>query len=240
MKTIEQVKQEFKEFYAAKGRDLKLPIYTYKGKLGVIYEVDYPCCCGVPEFIPMDEFLAKDDIGYDRVQWVNVGADGCEEGEEITDRPIRNEENAQKLLVDCVWSTVECNKSDEFCRELLVTTDQYYRWTSERKKMIESIQQMLEKYDEELSCYDGIADDELESDERKDRDEWIEYLKDRIKSHKNDWEETCSKYEDPLEWRDYEHNSIDFENVYEEAISYGHELSGIVKKAAREAINDEE
>ena len=234
MKTIEQVKQEFK---TVTGKDM--PIYTYEGKLGVIYEVKHPCCWA-PDFIPMDEFLAKDDIDYDRVQWVTVGADGCEEGEEITDRPIRNEENAQCLLVDCVWSTVECNKSDEFVRELLVTTDEYYRWTSERKKMIESIQQTLEKHNEELSCYDGVADDELEPDDIKKRDRWIGYLKDRIKGHKADWEKTCNNYEDPLCWREYERNTIDFENVYEEAISYGHELSGIVTKTAREAIKVEQ
>ena len=218
-----------------------MPIYTYEGKLGVIYEVKHPYCWA-PDFIPMDEFLAKDDIDYDRVQWVTVGADGCEEGEEITERPIRNEENAQHLLMDCVWSPVTDNKSDEFVRELLVTTDRYYSWKSERRKMIEAIQQTLEKHDEELSCYDGAADEELEPDEIKERDMWIEYLKSSIKSHKEDWEKTCSSYEDPLDWRDYERNSIDFENVYEEAIDNGcyQELSGITKKTALEAIKDEE
>ena len=61
-----------------------------------------------------------------------------------------------------------------------------------------------------------------------------------MRRHKESWEKTCSDYEDPLGWRDYEHNSIDFENVYEEAISCGRyqELSGIVTKAAWEAIEN--
>lgn len=232
MKTIEEVKQEFK---AATGKDM--PIYTYEGKLGVLYDVD----C-VPEFIPMDEFLVRPSVNYDDVRWVTVDADGCEEGEEITDKPIRNDENAQCLLVDCVWSPVSDNKSDEFVRELLVTTTQYYSWTSERKHMIEVIQQDLQKHEEELSYYEGIADDELDDDEKKERDRWIESLKNCIKMDKESWEETCSNYEDPLDWRDYEHNTIDFENVYEEAISYGRyqELSGIVTQAAWEAVKDEE
>ena len=230
MKTIEQVKQEFK---AATGHDM--PIYTYNGEVGVLYDVD----C-IPEFIPMDEFLGRPSVNYDDVRWVTVGADGCEEGEEITDAAVRNDENDEKLLVDCVWSPVDYNKSDEFVRELLVTTTQYYSWTSERKRMIDAIQQTLEKHNEELGWYNGIADDELDPDDIKKRDRWVESLKNCIKSHKADWEKTCSNYEDPLGWRDYEHNSIDFENVYQEAISFGRyqELSGIVTKAAFEAIKE--
>ncbi len=215
-----------------------MPIYNYEGNLGVIYEVQHPCCWA-PDFIPMDDFLAKDDIDYNRVQWVTVYAEGCEEGEEITERPIRNEENNQCLLVDCVWSPVADNKSDEFVRELLVTTDRYYSWKSERRKMIEAIQQTMEKHDEELSEYDGFADDDLTPEEIKDRDGWIESLKTCIESHKESWENTCSEYEDPMGWSDFEHNTIDFENVYEEATSYGRELSGIVKRTALEAIKAE-
>lgn len=233
MKTIEQVKQEFK---AATGKNM--PIYNYEGNLGVIYEVQHPYCWA-PDFIPMDDFLAKDDIDYNRVRWVTVGAEGCEEGEEITERPIRNDENDQRLLVDCVWSPLADNKSDEFVRELLVTTDRYYSWKSERRKMIEAIQQTLEEHDEGLSCYDGAADEELEPDEIMERDRWIESLKACIKIDKDSWENACSNYEDPMGWRDFEHNTIDFENVYEEAISYGRELSGIVKRTALEAIKAE-
>lgn len=215
-----------------------MPIYTYNGKLGVLYEMEHYACI-VPEFIPMDEFMAKDDIDYDRVRWVTVGADGCEEGEEITDAAVRCDENDEKLLVDCVWSPVDYNKSDEFVRELLVTTTKYYNWTSARKLRIDSILHTLEKHNEELSCYDGVSDDELEPDEIKDRDEWIKSLQGCIQMDKESWEKTCSDYEDPLDWRYCERNTIDFENVYEEAISYGYELSGIVKKAAREVVKSE-
>ena len=230
MKTIEQLKQEFK---TATGYNL--PIYTYDGKLGVIYDVD----C-VPEFIPMDEFLARPSVNYDDVRWVTVGADGCEEGEEITDAAVRNEENDEKLIVDCVWSPVDYNKSDEFVRELLVTTTQYYSWTSERKHMIECIQQTLKKHEKELSYYEGITDDELDDYEKKERAEWIKSLQGCIKMDKESWKKTCSNYEDPLGWRDYSNNSIDFENVFQEAVDSGYVLSSITKKAAMEVVKDEE
>lgn len=228
MKTIEQVKSEYK---SATGYDM--PIYTYNGKLGVLYDVD----C-VPEFISMDEFLSRPSVNYDDVHWVTVGADGCEDGEEITDAAVRNEENEEDLLVDHVWSPVDYNESDEFVRELLVTTTQYYAWTSERRRMIDAIQQTLEKYDEELGWYNGVLDEDLEQDDIKKRDGWIESLKRSIRMRKDDWEKTCSNYTDPLGWRDYEHNSIDFENVYQEAISYGRyqELSEIVTRTALEAL----
>ena len=228
MKTIEQVKQEFK---AATGHDM--PIYTYNGEVGVLYDVD----C-IPEFIPMDEFLGRPSVNYDDVRWVTVGADGCEEGEEITDAAVRNDENEEKLLVDCVWSPVDYNKSDEFVRELLVTTTKYYSWTSERKRMIDAIQQTLEEYEKELSYYEGIADDELDDDEKKERNEAIKYLQDAMKGHKADWEKICGNYEDPLDWRDYEKHSIDFEDVFSEAVSSGYILSSITKKAASEAIKE--
>lgn len=230
MKTIEQVKSEYK---SATGYDM--PIYTYNGKLGVLYDVD----C-VPEFIPMDKFLSRPSVNYDDVRWVTVGADGCEEGEEITDAAVRNEQNEEKLLVDCVWSPVDYNESDQFVRELLVTTTQYYAWTSERRRMIDAIQQTLEKYDEELGWYNGVLDEDLEQDDIKKRDGWIESLKRSIRMHKDNWEKTCSNFTDPLGWRDFEHSSIDFENVYQEAISYGkyQELGEIVTRTALEATEE--
>lgn len=236
MKTIEQVKQEFK---AATGYNM--PIYTYDGKLGVLYDYyDEKHHVAYDKFFPMEEFLAMDNIDYDSVRWVTVGADGCEEGEEITDAAVRNYENDEKLFVDCAWSPVDYNKSDEFVRELLVTTTQYYSWTSERKHMIEAIQQDLQKHEEELSYYEGIADDELDDDEKKERDEWIKSLQGRIKMDKESWEKTCENYEDPLDWRDYEKHTIDFENVFQEAVDSGYILSSITKKAAMEVVKDEE
>ena len=226
MKTIEIIKEEFKN---ATGYDM--PIYTYNGKLGVLYDV-----AGVPEFIPMDEFLLRQSVNYDDVRWVTVGADGCEEGEEITDAAVRNEQNEEKLLVDCVWSPVDYNNSDEFVRELLVTTTQYYSWTSERKHMIDAIQQTLEHHNDELGWHNGVPDEDLEQDDIKKRDRWIESLKRSIKMLKDDWEKTCDRYTDPLGWRDYEHNSVDFENVYQEAI--WDDLNSIVIKNALEVIKE--
>ena len=229
MKTIKEIKQEFKNFYLAKGRNLELPIYTFNGKLGVLYDDD-----GVDVFVPMDEFLANDKIEYDRVRWVTVYPGG-EEGEEITDRPIRNDENDERLMVDCVWSPLDCNKSDEFVRELLVTTDGYYDWTSERSRMINGIQDALKDADENLGWYDGMKDENLDEDEVAERDEAIKDLQSLIKSYRESWEETCTKYSDPLGWKDYSKKSILFEDVYKEAV-WDYDRQDLVSKTAWEAV----
>lgn len=223
--------------------------YIYNGEVGVLCEIDdktikakgYESFNGIA-FIPgydIEEVLAghldtKPHLTNDDVY---SGYTGCCDIDVQECRCIENEQH-----MELNWWTDAWAKSNEFVRELLVTTTKYYSWTSERKHMIDAIQQTLEKHNEELGWYNGIADDELDPDDIKKRDRWVESLKNCIKSHKEDWEKTCSNYEDPLGWRDYEHNTIDFENVYEEAISCGRyqELSYIVTKAAREAIESEE
>lgn len=218
MKTIEEVKNEFK-----KTTGYELPIYTYKGELGVIYECDYEHSKCVPEFMPIDEFLGMEQIDYDQVRWVTVGADDCEEGEEITDAPIRNDENEQKLMVDCVWSPVSINKSDEYIRELYIETDRYYNWTSERKRMIDRIEKIL-KYYYDLLSYD--SDDELEE------------LQSKIKKLCKDWDETCNKYEDPKGWAEFESNSIDFKDLIR-TVCEDNDFTDIVKRSAIAAITEE-
>ena len=225
MKTIEQVKSEYK---SATGYDM--PIYTYNGKLGVLYDAD----C-VAEFIPMDKFLAMDNIDYGSVRWVTEYPGG-DEGEEITDAPIRNEENEQKLLVDGVWSPVDANKSDEYVRELLVTTDRYYDWTSERSRMVNAIHNALRDADDNLSWYNGMKDEDLDADEIKERDEAINDLRSLIKYYHKSWKETCDKYSDPLGWRDYENKSIDFEEVCKEAIVDYYDYNDLARKTALETI----
>lgn len=209
MKTIDEIKKEFK---AATGKNL--PIYTYEGELGVLYE-NYTGYCYMPEFVPMDEFLTKESINFDNVRWVTVGADCCEEGEEITDEPIRNEENDQKLMVDGVWSPVTTNKSDEYVRELLTETTQYHDWTSERTHMYECLEQDIEKANEELCFYNGYKDDELETDEREKRDNLIAGLQHVIRDRKKDWEDTCAEYEDPEGWADYTDVTTDFKDLFD-------------------------
>ena len=135
---------------------------------------------------------------------------------------------------------MDANKSDEYVRELLVTTDRYYDWTSERSRMIDAIQQTLEKHNDELGWYNGVPDEDLEQDDIKKRDRLVESLKNSVKSLKESWEKTCNNYEDPLGWSDFEHNSTDFKNVYEEAAPYGYsqELCEIVTSSALEAADE--
>lgn len=230
MKTKEEIKKEFK---AVRGYDL--PIYTYNGELGVLYEENRTGYAWAIEFIPMDEFLAKDDIDFENVRWVTIGADVCQEGEEITDDPIRCEENSQKLVVDSAWSPVSVNKSDKYIRELYVTTDRYYDWTSERTRMYKSIRDCLIEYDEDLCYYDGCADDELDADEIEERDKLAASLKSEIRLLKKYWEETCAKYEDPEEWAEYESGSIDFKDLLNDVYC---DCASIVWNNARAAVNE--
>lgn len=224
MKTIEQIKQEFKN---ATGKEL--PIYTFNGKLGVLMERKHEYCLAT-DFIPMDDVLNIENIDYDAVRWVDEGADGCEEGEEITDAAIVNPEYEQQLLVDNVWSPVWYAKSDEYVRQLLVTTTKYYNWTSERSRMIDSLYADMKKCSKELDYYDGT---ETNEEDKKDRDVWMDYLKERLASEKKEWEEICSRYKDPEGWAEYNRNSVRFSSVMKEALDRG-EYCTLVCKVANE------
>lgn len=212
MKTEDEVKREFREIIG-----LSLPIYTFKGKRGVIYD---------HHFLPMDDFLAMEEVDcYDNVCWITTDAAWAKEGEEITDAPIRNEENNQMLLVDGVWSTVSYNKSDEYVRELLITTDKHYNWTSERKRMIDSLTNILTDYDSDLEYYSKFKEAGLDAEEERVRDELLEKLKERITSESKSWKETCSRYDNADEWElsvGYDGHTASFSSVLKETLGYGY------------------
>lgn len=213
MKTIEQIKQEFKN---ATGKEL--PIYTFEGQLGVLMERKHEYCWAT-DFIPMDDVLNMESIDFDAVRWVDVSEDACEEGEEITDAPYVNPENEQHLLVDNVWSPVTYQKSDEYVRQLLVTTTQYYDWTSDRCGMIDALQQDLDKYSEQFA--DAEFDDDSEDRISNLRVEFTTNLKERRCS----WEQTCAQYEDPEGWEEFNQNKSDFSSVLGEALE-GYDYDG--------------
>jgi len=208
MKTIETIKQEFKN---STGRDL--PIYTFEGKLGVLMESEH----GLSDFIPMDDLINMESIDFDAVRWVNEGAEGCNEGEEITEGAIVCPGNEQKLM-HYIWTPVTYQKSDEYVRELLVTTTKYYDWTSDRSRMIDALQQDLNKYAERF------ADAECEDDS-----EVMESLRNNFKSYlaerRKDWEKTCAQYEDPEGWEEFNQNKADFSSVLEESLD-GYDYDG--------------
>ncbi|MBE6322696.1 MAG: hypothetical protein E7073_06740 [Bacteroidales bacterium] len=108
-KTIDFLK---KDFLSKTGREL--PVFRYNGNFGILYDVE-----AAVEFIPLDEVLSM-ELDYDKVKYLTCESDSAEYGEEITDAPIRNEENEQKLLFDSVWSTVDYQKSDEYVRDSLI------------------------------------------------------------------------------------------------------------------------
>ena len=225
MKTIEQIKQEFKN---ATGKEL--PIYTFKGKLGVLMERKHEYCWAT-DFIPMDDVLQMENIDYDAVRWVDVSEEACEEGEEITDAPYVNPEYEQQLLVDNVWSPVWYAKSDEYVRQLLVTTTKYHNWTSERKEMVDSLWRMMKDADDDLEFYENHSD-ELEEEDKQDRDKKIEHLKERIERKRKEWEDICAKYKDPEDWEAYHDNSAKFYSVLKEVLD-GYQFCSLVRDAVK-------
>ena len=203
MKTIETIKQDFK---AATGKDM--PIYTFEGKLGILYDSNGS---GALDFIPMDEFLAKEDTDFELVSSVDVDW-SCKEGEEIDEDWYVDEYDGH--LQRHGWAPLEYFKSDKYVRELLVTTNRFnrYSWTSERKKMIDEIRTDLEDFRE---CT-GIK-------------KIMETIQHNIPYYKKDWENTCSKYEDPLGWESCQLHSVDFYDVLKEAVEESHLRAGTTK-----------
>ena len=184
MKTIEQIKQEYT---AATGKTL--PIFTFKGELGILMEVMNPKShAWGTDFVPFSK-LNTDNIDYDCIHGLTSESDYAEEGEEITDQPIVNDENEQRLIVDCVFSTVNYWKSDMYCRQLLVTTTRFYDWTSDRRRMIDMI-------------HESIKNDRFE--EQKNELE-------------KEWNEMVSQYSDPCGTAEFQPNSIEFDSLVEEA-----------------------
>lgn len=185
MKNIEQIKKEAKE---ATGHDIT--IFSYNGELGLLMNV-YDNCYHT-DFVPFIE-MDTDNINYDDVTGLTTESDFAEDGAKITNAPIVNEQNEQKLIVDSVWSTINYNKSDVYVRELLVTTDRYYDWTSERRRMIDRI-------------YNVVNDDEH-------GEAW---KNERMKEMKNDWYAICDQYEDPCGFAEFQDRSIEFDDLISE------------------------
>lgn len=206
MKTIEQIKIEFKN---ATGKDL--PLYTYKGKLGILYECEpYH---GKPDFLPMENLLQKEDLDFEKVHWIDFGEDCAEEGDEITDASIQNPEWEQGVL--SAWVTTAYAKSDMYVRELLITTTDYHAWKSARKWEIDCLWRKLKDANDELEYYDEHAD-ELDDEEKRERDRLAASLKDEIARERKSWVETCSRYENADGWEldfCYDGHTADFKSV---------------------------
>lgn len=182
MKTIEQIKKEYKE-----KTNNNLPIFTFKGESGVLMEVEANHSRGI-DFVPFGK-LDTDTLDLDDIRGLTSESDYAEEGEEITDEAIVNDENEQRLMVDCVWSTIDYHKSDLYVRELLVTTNDHYDWTSERRRMINKI-------------YDSIKNDRFDAQKSELEKEWNEIV---------------AQYSDPLGIAEFHDNDINFESLVEEA-----------------------
>jgi hypothetical protein len=197
----EQVELLKNDYKAKTGRELH--IFTYNGVLGVLMSVKNSAeQAWIIDFVP----LSKIDVNTwdtDAIRNLTNEDDCAEEGEEITDRPLVASGNPQKLLVDCVWSTVAYNKSDEYVRQLLTSTDQYYDWTSDRTRMIDNIYDALRKHERE---YNELTDEHGET-----------WLNNTIAGLRKDWEKTCAAYEDPCGFAEFFENTTNFDELLEVA-----------------------
>jgi hypothetical protein len=173
-KTVETMIQEIKE---------KLSYYTYGSKEGVLIYTNE-----VEDVEPME---TNNDVGfYDfqdlpenaLIQIINkeievnytytasyAGDKGDGEGIDIYE--MVNIENGQKFVK--VWEEELVADTNEYERELLTKTDQYYDWTSERTKIENDIYDILKENDFKIK-------------------------KSQIKSLEKEWKETCAKYTDSL------------------------------------------
>lgn len=122
--------------------------------------------------------------GYDLINQVREALRN-EESVTLTLVPATNPENDHSLCEQ--WLTPEEADSDEYIRELCVTTDNYYDWTSERARLINRV-------------LADIDDGEIDVD--------------RLARHEADWRETCTRYCDPMGW-DYD-NDASFSSIMKE------------------------
>lgn len=201
--------------------------YIYDGEVGVIYD---------DEFVPGYDMATKlSENGDDTPQYTYDDSYACYGGcTDIDERTVKNVENDQRTI--CTWVSVVYADSDEYTRELLTLTTQYHDWTSERTRKIEAIEQTIDKYNDELSFYNGVKDDELEEGDITRRDMLIKHLKESIKIHIQSWNNTCNNYCDPLGWRNNCDSTTDFKELYEDAKR--REPIGIVDDAITEVINE--
>ena len=87
---------------------------------------------------------------------------GWTEATEIGYNTVRNIENDQRTVIE--WTSNEYAMMDEAERELCVTTDRYYDWTSARAEMIRQIEggydiQELEKeWNTKCAEYESVLD----------------------------------------------------------------------------------
>lgn len=127
------------------------PIYTYNGNTVIL--ADVADMAQYTDVEPLDTcrgigaYLATDDViqlacQHDLCRETYDDSYSAYSGNvEIIDTEVVNVENPQRLTDE--WVSKEYALRDEAERELCVTTDRYYDWTSERSKMIDRVSNAL-------------------------------------------------------------------------------------------------
>lgn len=94
------------------------------------------------------------------------------EGENIKVCQMQNIEYHQQLIY--VWEEEDVYQSDLYERELLIVTDRFYNWTSERAAIEEDVYQAIK------------------------RNDFLGFPEEERKSLSENWAEICSNYTDPM------------------------------------------
>ena len=197
------------DMLALSGTNSDYPFYIYDGEVGILAYLDDDIIKenGLEEhngiaFVPgyaLDIIPDKEEGAC----WTVDDSYSCYSGcSDIDNHTIVCMENDQRLSHE-EWVTDMYAASDEYVRQLLTHTNSYYDWTSWRTNAIETIEQKIESFDENLCGVDN--DEEVK--------ESVNYLKKWLREYKEQWEEIVSEYSDPLGFADSKKETADFLSV---------------------------
>jgi hypothetical protein len=205
-KELESIKQKYSECY----EDDTMPIYTYQGKLGVLYDGD---------FLTLEELIAKDDIDYELITTSDDDpSHSMDDGWEIVHVDMQNPDRTKELVKS--WVHPVFAASDEYVRQLLITTNSEYAWQSERSVIVARLKELMHGYDEKI-------------------EKLMKELKDSIQVMNEEWDETCSHYENAASWDVY--SAPDFQYVIDEVLkkdTFCDSVKTVAQKVADE-LNEE-
>ena len=159
--------------------------YMHKGKVGILYNDKFVAgedMASLPNLNDKPELTCDDSEGY--CECTDIGRHFVADDEALAEG----------------WYSDVYAETDEWHRMLCVETTRYHRWTSDLTRMNDAVWKLFKKYSDDLEYYDGKDDNELDDEDREDRDKHVKWLKDDLKERENEWKETCGKYHNLLDW----------------------------------------
>lgn len=221
MKTIQQIIEKWNMVHEAISEDSNYHVYSHAGYDGILTHADnvtdpdrFFDDGAQTVFVPCEDL--ESSIIDKNITPLGTTDDSYSDYSygEITDTRCVNPEYEQGLIYG--WWHKEYAESDRYVRELLTITNSYYNWTSERSRMADRLEDIL--------TGEGSA----------------ESMRRQLARAKQDWEETCSQYSDPLGYADMsgdEGATADFGNVLSYAL-VGCDATDAGLEAAQDYLQD--